>query len=391
MQPGTPYGAVADGALAVRDGCIAWAGPRASLPRTLRAAVELDGRQGWLTPGLIDCHTHLVYAGNRALEFEQRLHGASYEQIARSGGGIASTVRATRSASEAELLQASEPRLKRLLDEGVTTVEIKSGYGLDLAHELKQLRVARGLCAAHGVDVQATLLAAHAVPPEYAGRSDDYVSLVCEEIIPAAVRQRLSDAVDAYCETIAFSPAQVRRVLAAARREGLAVKLHADQLSDLGGAALAAEFGARSADHLEYTNAQGVAALARAGTVAVLLPGAYYFLRAQKPPPVAALRAAGVPMAIATDCNPGTSPVTSLLLMLNMACTLFGFTPEEALSGVTCNAARALGAPDRGRLEVGMRADLTLWEIGHPAELSYALGACPLAGIVRRGNVVRWP
>jgi imidazolonepropionase len=391
MQPGTPYGAVRDGALAVRDGRIAWAGPRALLPRGLRATSELDGREGWLTPGFIDCHTHLVYAGNRAHEFEQRLHGASYEQIAHSGGGILSTVRATRTASEAELLRASEPRLMRLLAEGVTLLEIKSGYGLDAANELKQLRVARGLCAAHGVDVQTTLLAAHAVPPEYAGRTDDYVSLVCDEIIPAAVRERLADAVDAYCETIAFSPVQVRRVFEAARRQGLPVKLHADQLSDLGGAALAAELGARSADHLEYSSVDGIAAMARAGTVAVLLPGAYYFLRSNKTPPVDELRSAGVPIAIATDCNPGTSPVTSLLLMLNMACTLLRLTPEEALSGVTCNAARALGASDRGRLEVGLRADLALWEIGDPAELAYAVGASPLAGVVRRGNVVRWP
>jgi len=391
MRSGIPYGAVRDGALAVRGGRIAWAGARALLPRSLHAAVEFDGKAGWLTPGLIDCHTHLVYAGSRAREFEQRLQGASYEDIARAGGGIVSTVCATRAASEADLLRASEPRLASLLAEGVTMVEIKSGYGLDLANELKLLRVARGLCAAHGVDVQTTLLAAHAIPPEYAGRGDDYITLVCDEIIPAAVRERLADAVDAYCETIAFSPAQVRRVFEAAQRERLPVKLHADQLSDLGGAALAAEFGARSADHLECSNAHGLEAMARAGTVAVLLPGAYYFLREQRPPPVAGLRAAGVAMAVATDCNPGTSPVTSVLLMLNMACTLFGLTPEEALSGVTCNAARALGASDRGRLEVGMQADLALWDVGDPAELAYALGANPLAGIVRRGNVLRWP
>ena len=391
MRSGIPYGAVRDGALAMRGGRIAWAGARALLPRSLHAAVELDGKGGWLTPGLIDCHTHLVYAGSRAREFEQRLQGASYEDIARAGGGIVSTVCATRAASEADLLRASEPRLASLLAEGVTMVEIKSGYGLDLANELKLLRVARGLCAAHGVDVQTTLLAAHAIPPEYAGRGDDYITLVCDEIIPAAVRERLADAVDAYCETIAFSPAQVRRVFEAAQRERLPVKLHADQLSDLGGAALAAEFGARSADHLECSNAHGLEAMARAGTVAVLLPGAYYFLREQRLPPVAGLRAAGVAMAVATDCNPGTSPVTSVLLMLNMACTLFGLTPEEALSGVTCNAARALGASDRGRLEVGMQADLALWDVGDPAELAYALGANPLAGIVRRGNVLRWP
>ena len=391
MRSGTPYGAVRDGALAVRDGRITWLGARASLPRSVRATAELDGKGGWLTPGFIDCHTHLVYAGNRAHEFEQRLQGASYEDIARAGGGIVSTVQATRSASEAELLRASEPRLARLLAEGVTMMEIKSGYGLDLANELKMLRVARGLCAAHGVDVQTTLLAAHAVPPEYAGRADDYIALVCDEIIPAAVRERLADAVDAYCESIAFSSAQVRRVFETAQRLRLPIKLHADQRSDLGGAALAAEFAARSADHLEHSSAEGIAAMARAGTVAVLLPGAYYFLREQRPPPVADLRAAGVSIAISTDCNPGTSPTTSLLLMLNMACTLFRLTPEEALSGVTCNAAQALGASDRGRLEIGMTADLALWDIDEPAELAYAFGANPLAGIVHRGNVVRWP
>jgi imidazolonepropionase len=390
MQTGAPYGAVRDGALAVRNGQIAWVGPRSELPQPLRANKELDGKGGWLTPGLIDCHTHLVYAGNRAPEFEQRLRGTSYEDIARAGGGIASTVRATRAASEAELQRESGRRLVRLLDEGVTTLEIKSGYGLDRDNELKLLRVARALGTAHAVDVRTTLLAAHALPPEYAGRADDYVTLVCEEILRAVAHEGLADTVDAYCETIAFSPQQVRRVFEAARQARLPVKLHADQRSDLGGAALAAEFNALSADHLEYANAQGIAAMARAGTVAVLLPGAYYFLRETRPPPVDALRAAGVPIAIATDCNPGTSPVTSLLLMLNMACTLFRLTPEEALAGVTCHAAQALGLPDRGRLAVGMRADLALWAIDAPAQLAYAIGANPLAGIVRRGDIVRW-
>jgi imidazolonepropionase len=385
------YGAVRDGALAVSGGRIAWVGKRSDLPRGLRAAVELDAGSRWLTPGLVDCHTHLVYAGNRAAEFEQRIQGLSYEEIALAGGGIASTVRATRRASEADLVQESEPRLLRLLAEGVTTVEIKSGYGLDLATELKVLRVARGLCAAQGVDVRTTLLAAHALPPEYAGRADDYITLVCDEIIPGAVRARLVDAVDAYCEAIAFSPAQVRRVFEAARRHGLDVKVHADQLSDFGCASLAADCGALSADHLEHTSEAGVAALARAGTVAVLLPGAYYFLRERQPPPVARLREAGVPMAVATDCNPGTSPVTSLLLMLNMACTLFRLTPEEAIAGATRNAARALGASDRGCLVEGTRADLALWDVADPAELAYAVGANPLAGVVRGGNVVRWP
>ena len=384
------YGVVRDGALAVCDERIVWLGPRAELPR-MRATVEIDGKGGWLTPGLIDCHTHLVYSGNRAHEFELRLQGATYEEIARAGGGILSTVRATRDASEAELLRASEMRLTRLLEEGVTTIEIKSGYGLDLETELKLLRVARGLCAAHGVEVRTTLLAAHALPPEYAGRADDYIALVCEEIVPAAVRDRLVDAVDAFCERIAFSPQQVRRVFECARQHGLPVKLHADQLSDFGGAPLAAEYGALSADHLEHASDEGIAALAVSGAVAVLLPGAYYYLRESRAPPVAKLRAAGVPIAVATDCNPGTSPVTSLLLMLNMACTLFRLTPEEAFAAVTHHAAAALGAADRGRLMTGARADLALWDVADPMELAYAIGANPLAGVVRGGIVVRWP
>ncbi|MDQ2962534.1 MAG: imidazolonepropionase [Pseudomonadota bacterium] len=384
------FGAIHDGALVVSDGRIEWVGARADLSPALRAREELDGRGCWVTPGLIDCHTHLVYAGNRAREFERRLAGASYEDISREGGGIQATVRATRAASEQQLLRESEPRLKRLLDEGVTTVEIKSGYGLDPDNELKLLRVARQLGAANGIDVHTTLLAAHALPPEYAGRAADYVTLVCEETIPAAARDGLADAVDAFCERIAFSPGETRRVFAAARAAGLRVKLHADQLSDSGGAALAAEFGALSADHLEYSNDAGIAAMANAHTVAVLLPGAFYTLRETRLPPVAALRAAGVRMAVATDCNPGTSPVTSLLLMLNMACTLFRLTPEEALAGVTRNAAQALGLNDRGRLEAGLRADLVLWDIGEPVELAYAIGANPLVGMVRGGNVVRW-
>jgi imidazolonepropionase len=390
MARGAAFGTIRDGALAVSDGRIAWVGARRDLSPALRAREELDGKGGWLTPGLIDCHTHLVYAGNRAREFERRLAGASYEDIAREGGGIQATVRSTRAASEEQLFRESEPRLRRLLDEGVTTVEIKSGYGLDPANELKLLRVARRLGAANGIDVQTTLLAAHAVPPEYAGRVGDYVALVCEETIPAAARDRLADAVDAFCERIAFSTAETRRVFAAACAAGLRVKLHADQLSDSGGAALAAEFGALSADHLEYANDAGIAAMANARTVAVLLPGAFYCLRETRLPPVAALRAKAIAMAIATDCNPGTSPVTSLLLMLNMACTLFRLMPEEALAGVTRNAAQALGLNDRGRLEAGFRADLVLWDIGEPVELAYAVGANPLVGIVRGGSVVRW-
>ena len=390
MQPGAPYGAIRDGALAIRDRRIAWLGGRAGLPPDLAAPEELDGRGGWLTPGLIDCHTHLVYAGNRADEFEQRLAGASYEVIARSGGGIMATVRATRAASDDALMTASSPRLRQLLDEGVTTVEIKSGYGLDTATEMKMLRVARQLGETCNLDVQTTLLAAHALPPEYAGRTDAFISLVCEEIIPAAAQAKLADAVDVFCERIAFSPADTRRVFEAARQQGLRVKLHADQLSDTGGAALAAEFAALSADHLEYTSEAGVAALAQAGTVAVLLPGAFYCLRETKLPPIAALRRRGVPMAIATDCNPGTAPVTSLLLMLNMGCTLFRLTPEESLVGATRAAARALGLADRGVLSTGQRADLALWDVDSPAELGYAVGANPCVGIVRDGDVVRW-
>jgi imidazolonepropionase len=390
MATGAPYGAIRDGALAVSAGRIAWLGPRADLPPALQAHEELDGRGGWLTPGLIDCHTHLVYAGNRACEFERRLGGASYEDIAREGGGILATVRATRGASEEQLLRESKPRLERLLAEGVTTVEIKSGYGLDVESELKMLRVARRLGAEHGVDVQTTLLAAHTLPPEFAGRAAEYVTLVCEEIIPTVARERLADAVDAFCERIGFSAEHTRRIFAAARACGFPVKLHADQLSDSGGARLAAECGALSADHLEHVNEDGIAAMARAGTAAVLLPGAFYYLREQKAPPIAALRAKGVAVAIATDCNPGTSPVTSLLLMLNMACTLFRLTPEEALAGVTRNAARALGHDDRGRLEPGARADFALWRIGAPAELAYALGANPCVGVVRRGAVAHW-
>jgi imidazolonepropionase len=390
MSGGAGCGAIRDGALAVIGTGIAWVGARKELPPALRARTELDAKGRWLTPGLIDCHTHLVYAGNRAREFEERLQGASYEDIARAGGGILATVRATRAASEEALIQAAAPRLERLLEEGVATFEIKSGYGLDVANELKMLRVARQLGAASGVEVHTTLLGAHVLPPEYAGRAEDYVSLICEQMIPVVARERLADAVDAFCERIGFSPAQTRRVFAAARAAGLRVKLHADQLSDSGGAALAAEFGALSADHLEHANDIGMTAMARAGTVAVLLPGAFYCLRETRLPPIGRLRAHDIPMAIATDCNPGTSPVTSLLLMLNMACTLFRLTPDEALAGVTQNAARALGLTDRGRLEAGARADLALWDIDAPAELAYAVGANPCAGIVRGGRVVRW-
>ncbi len=384
------YGAVRDGAVGIRDGDIAWIGRARDLPKdaVARRTLRCGGR--WLTPGLVDCHTHLVYAGNRAGEFERRLQGATYADIAREGGGISATMRATRAATAEELAQQSRPRLAALAAEGVTTVEIKSGYGQDTATELRQLSVARALGRELGVDVRTTLLAAHALPPEFTGHADDYIDYVCREMIPAVAEAGAADAVDAFCETIGFSAAQTKRVFATAAAAGLRVKLHADQLSDTGGAALAAAADALSADHLEYASAQGVAAMASAGTVAVLLPGAFYALREAQLPPVAEFRARGVPMAVATDCNPGTSPSTSLLMMLNMACTLFRLTPEEALAGATVHAARALGLADRGTLAAGQRADLALWDIAEPAELSYRIGGNPNAGVIRAGRMAHW-
>jgi imidazolonepropionase len=373
---GEGYGAIEGGAVAARNGRIAWVGRRVDLPSGWSAAVEHDCRGGWLTPGLIDCHTHLVHAGDRAGEFEQRLQGARYEDIARAGGGIVSTVRATRAASERDLLAQSSRRLAALMAEGVTTVEIKSGYGLDTATECRMLRVARQLEASCATRVRTTFLGAHALPPEYAGRADAYIDLVCGEMLPAIKAENLADAVDAFCENIGFTPAQTARVFERARELGLPVKLHADQLSDLGGGALAARYHALSADHLEYTSDESLRAMAAAGTVAVLLPGAYYFLRETRLPPLEGLRRHGVPIAIATDCNPGSSPCTSLLLMLNMACTLFRLTPAEALAGVTRHAARALGlGGEAGRIAPGLRADFALWEIERPAQLAYAFGA----------------
>ncbi len=383
------YGTIEDGAVSASGGRIAWVGRRRDLPPGWTAQTEHDCRGAWLTPGLIDCHTHLVYAGSRAGEFEQRLQGASYEDLVRAGGGIVSTVRATRAASERDLLEQSSRRLAALMAEGVTTVEIKSGYGLDTATEQRILRVARLLGPSCAVGVRTTFLGAHALPPEYAGRPDDYIDLVCEEMLPAIHAEDLADAVDAFCEGIGFSPTQTARVFRRAQALGLPVKLHADQLSDLGGGALAASFVALSADHLEYASANSVAAMARAGTVAVLLPGAYYYLGETCLPPVSALRAQGVAMAVATDCNPGTSPCTSLLLMLNMACTLFRLTPAEALAGVTRHAARALGLQaEAGRIAPGLRADLALWEVGRPAELAYAFGANPCVGRYYAGDAV---
>jgi len=380
MQAGaaTPYGLVENAAIAVEGDRIAWIGPRHQLPELLRKGCEQehDCRGALVTPGLIDCHTHLVYGGDRARDFELRLGGASYEDIARAGGGIASTVKATRAASEEELAAQSLPRLRALMGEGVTTIEIKSGYGLALEHEAKTLRVARSLAREQPVDVRTTFLGAHALPPEFAGRADEYIDEVLR-MLPLLQQQGLIDAVDAFCERIAFTTAQIERVFTAAQALGLPVKLHAEQLSDSGGAQLAAHYGALSCDHLEWLGEEGAAAMAGAGCVAVLLPGAFYFLRDTRVPPIDSLRKHGVPMAVSTDCNPGSSPCTSLLLMLNMACTLFRLTPQEALAGVTRHAAQALGLKDRGVLAEGMRADFVLWDVREPAQLAYAMGFNP--------------
>ena len=382
------YGEIRDGAIGIRAGRIAWLGRGADAPAGARAVH--DGGGCWLTPGLIDCHTHIVHAGNRSGEFEARLNGATYEDIARAGGGIMSTVRATREASEEDLLRQSLSRVASLLAEGVTTIEIKSGYGLSTESEAKMLRVARRVAEVLPVSVSTTFLGAHALPPEFAGRADDYIDEICERMLPALAAEGLADAVDAFCERIGFSNAQTGRVFRAAKKLGLPVKLHAEQLSDQNGAELVARFGGLSADHLEHLTQAGIDAMAAAGTVAVLLPGAYYFLRDTTPPPVAAIRAAGVPMAVATDCNPGTSPMTSILLAMNMACTLWRLTPQEALSGCTINAARALGLQNEiGTLEVGKRADFALWQIARPADLSYGIGFNPCIAVVRGGELRR--
>ena len=380
------YGEVPNAALAVKDGRIAWLGPESDLPaKTAGETRNLGGR--WLTPALIDCHTHIVFAGDRSAEFEMRRTGASYEEIARAGGGIMSTVNATRDASQAELAIAASRRLRSLQMEGVATVEIKSGYGLDLNTEVRMLETARAL-GDKSQSTVTTFLGAHTVPAEFTGRADDYISFVVDEVLPAVHENQLADAVDAFCETIAFTTDQVARVFEKARDLGLQVKLHADQLSDGGGAALAASFGALSADHLEYTGESGVRAMADSGTVAVMLPGAFLVLGETQHPPITILRDCQVPIAIATDCNPGTSPVCSLRTAMSLAVTLFGMTPEESLAGVTRVAAQALGLNDRGTLSTGLRADIAEWDIGHPRELAYWIGLNQLHRLYVGGQVI---
>lgn len=386
LEPGNGYGLIPAGAVVLRGERIAWAGPAADLPDAYADdddRIDLGGRL--VTPGLIDCHTHIVHGGNRAREFEMRLEGATYEQIARAGGGIVSTVEATREADEGTLLADTLPRVDALIAEGVTTIEVKSGYGLDRETELRMLRVARRIADERDIEVRTSFLGAHAVPK--GADADAYIDQVCIPTLAEAQAHGLADAVDGFCEGIAFTPAQIRRVFEAARDLGLPVKLHAEQLSNLGGAALAAEFGALSADHLEYLDDTGVAAMVQAGTVAVILPGAFYTLRETQMPPIDALRRAGVPMALASDANPGSSPLTSLLLTMNMGCTLFRLTPAEALAGTTCNAAPALGLSDRGIIRAGLRADLAIWDVQHPAELSYRIGFNPLWKRVFGGKI----
>ncbi len=377
-QNGNPYGMLDDAAIAIVDGSIAWLGKQSDLPDSYK---EIDKNQlagRLVTPGLIDCHTHIVHGGNRAVEFEMRLNGASYEEVARAGGGIVSTVTATRVASEAELIESALPRIDALLAEGTTLLEIKSGYGLHVDTELRMLRAARALPNHRAVRVVTSFLGAHAVPAEYKGRDDAYIDEVCIPALRQAHQEGLVDAVDGFCEGIAFNPVQIARVFDEARQLGIPVKLHAEQLSNLGGAKMAASYGAMSADHIEHLDEDGVAAMAAAGTVAVVLPGAFYTLRETQQPPIEALRHHNVPIALASDCNPGSSPMTSLLLTLNMACTLFRLTPQEALAGVTVNAAQALGLKDCGTIAPGQRADLAVWNVDHPAELSYRIGFNPL-------------
>ena len=374
-----PYGLIENGAIAIGDGRITWVGRQTELPKKFLSLPQKNLKGKLITPALIDCHTHLVYGGSRAGEFEMRLNGASYEEISRKGGGIISTVKDTRIASEDELLAHSNPRLEALINEGAGTVEIKSGYGLDMETEIKMLRVARKLGIENNVRVKTTFLGAHALPPEFSNNSENYVEFVCENVLPAVHGENLADAVDGFCERIAFTPKQISRIFDKASDLGLPVKLHAEQLSNLGGASMAASYNALSADHLEHLDAVGVQSMAESGTVAVLLPGAFYTLRETRIPPVNALRQAGVPIAIATDCNPGSSPLSSLLLCMNMGCTLFSLTPEEALGGVTRFAAQALGIQNEvGTIEIGKKAELAVWDVENPAELAYRMGQNPL-------------
>ena len=381
---GAPYGLTPNAGIRIANGRIAWVGAAAGRDkRSGEERLDLGGRL--VTPGLIDCHTHLVYAGNRASEWAMRLAGASYEEIAREGGGIATTVKSTRAATDHELLESARDRLRALMAEGLTTVEIKSGYGLDHDTELRMLRVARKLGRTNNVDVVATFLGAHALPPEYGDNREGYLRLLVEDVLPAVAAEGLADAVDAYCEGVAFTADEVRTIFERARALALPVRMHAEQFSDSGGAAMAAAMGALSCDHLEYLSPEGIEAMASAGTVAVLAPGAYYYLGETRKPPIEALRSAGVPMAVSTDHNPGTSPVLSLLAAMNMACVLFGLTPEEALRGATMNAARALGLTDRGSIEPGKQADLAVWDVQSPDELSYALGNNPCYRVYKNG------
>lgn len=386
----TDYGIIENAAIAIKDGKIAWLGKREDLPAfDAFATPTYQGKGGWITPGLIDCHTHIVYGGNRAKEFEMRLEGATYQEIAAAGGGIVSTVKATREADEETLYVAAKNRLNTLMQEGVTTVEIKSGYGLDTETEIKMLRIARLLGEHHPIDVKTTFLGAHALPPEYKDNADGYIDLVCGEMMDAVVKDDLADAVDAFCESVGFDLAQTERVFEAAKKHDIPVKLHAEQMSNLGGSEMAASFNALSVDHIEYLDEAGIKAIKESGTVAVVLPGAFYFLRETQQPPIDLLRKHKVPMAIATDANPGSSPLCSLQLMLNMACTLFRMTPYEALAGVTLHAAKALGVQEKvGSLAVGKQADLVLWEIEHPAQLSYQYGVNPCAQVIKNGVVV---
>jgi imidazolonepropionase len=385
---GSSYGEIKDGALAIGEGKILWIGSKDSLPVYDKSKVDIiEGHGQWITPGLIDCHTHIIYASNRSNEFEMRLQGKSYQEIAENGGGIVSTVQATRKATEAELYQSALKRLNALESEGVTTIEIKSGYGLDLENEVKMLKVAEKLQQNSVASVHKTFLGAHTVPKDYKDSPDEYINIVCDEMIPYIAKLKLANAVDVFCENIGFTIEQTERVFKAATKHNLKVKVHAEQLSNIGGTALAAKYKALSSDHIEYLDSAGVVAMAQAKMVAVLLPGPFYFIRETKLPPVDLLRKHNVPIAIATDSNPGTSPLNSILLMLNMACTLFKLTPNEALAGITCNAARALGAHNSiGQLMEGMDADIAIWDIEHPAELAYQFGVNPLKAVYKQGK-----